>query len=145
MSTFDPDQFMNTQTNESNDTAFVPIPVGEYQAAATKVEAGTAGDKPVLNVTWAITDQAAKDATGLDSPTVRQTIWLDLNGQGGLDNGRGKNVGLGKLREALSQNRPGQPWSPGQIMGQVANIKVTHRNGKEPGEVYAQVAAVAAL
>lgn len=144
-STFDPDMFMNTQTTDANDTQFAPVPIGHYQGAITKVEPRTAGDKPVLEVTWAISDQAARDATGLENPTVRQTIWLDVTPQGGLDNGRGKNVGLGKLRSALGQNTPGQPWSPGMLIGQAAGLEVSHRSGKEPGEVYAQVKAVTAL
>lgn len=145
MSTFNPDQFMNQQTTEANDTNFEPIPVGEYQAAITKIEPREAGGKPVLEVTWAINDQGVKDATGLDNPTARQTIWLDIGASGGLDNSRGKNVGLGKLREALGQNQAGQAWNPGMLNGQVANVKITHRSGKEPGQIFSQVAAVAAL
>jgi hypothetical protein len=145
MSTFDPDLFMNSQTTEANDTTFAPVPVGTYQAAIAKVEPRLANDKPVLEVTWNINDQTARDATGLETPTVRQTIWLDVNASGGLDNGRGKNVGLGKLRAALNQNQAGQPWAPGMLIGQPASIQVTHRNGKEPGQVFAQVGAVTAL
>lgn len=145
-STFDPDTFLNTETNEANDTVFAPIPEGEdYTAAIDKVEPRTAGDKPVLEVTWATTDPRAVEATGMDRPTVRQTIWLDVNEAGGLDTRRGKNVGLGKLRAALNQNTPGAPWRPGMLVGQVAKIKVTHRSGKTPGEVYAGVGAVTAL
>lgn len=144
-SVFDPDMFMNQQTTESSSTVYTPVPEKEYQGVIKEVKAGTAGDKPVLNITWAIDDQEAKDATGLDEPTVRQTIWLDLTPAGGLDMGKGKNVGLGKLREALGQNEPGRPWSPGMLSGQVAQITVKHRAGKEPGEVFADVKAVAAL
>lgn len=143
-STFDPDMFMNQQTADANDTQFVPVPEDDYPAVIKEIKAGTAGDKPVLNITWAIDSEAAREATGLESPTVRQTIWLDLTDQGGLDMGKGKNVGLGKLREALGQNTPGQPWSPGMLSGQVAIIKVEHRAGKSPGEVYAGVKAVTA-
>lgn len=143
-SAFDPDLFMNQQTTEASSTQYVPIPVGEYMAVIKEVKAGTAGDKPVLNVTWKIDDQGVRDETGLEEPSVRQTLWLDLTPGGGLDSGKGKNVGLGKLREALGQNTPGQPWSPGMLVGQVAMVQVGHRSGKEPGEVYADVKAVAA-
>lgn len=145
MSTFDPDSFMNSSTTDANDTRYTPVPEDDYPAAIDKVEAGTAGGKPVLNVTWKITDDRIKAALGMESASVRQTIWLDITEQGGLDGGKGKNVGLGKLRDALGQNTPGKPWSPGMLMGQVAQIKVAHRSGKEPGEVFADVKAVTAL
>lgn len=144
-SAFDPDMFMNTSTTDANDTSYVPVPVGEFRAAITDVKAGTAGDKPVLNLTWTIDDDNVRKETGLEKPTVRQTIWLDLTPQGGLDMGKGKNVGLGKLREALGQNRPGQAWSPGLLNGQVAMVMVAHRSGKNPGEIFADVKAVSAF
>ena len=145
MSTFDPDMFMNTQTSDANDTQYVPVPVGEYNGVIGEVKAGTAGDKPVLNITWGIDDDEVRAATGLDKPTVRQTVWLDLTPQGGLDMGKGKNVGLGKLREALGQNTPGKPWSPGMLNGQVARVQISHRSGKNPGEIFADVKQVTAM
>lgn len=144
-SVFDPDMFMNQQTTDANSTAYVPVPEGEYQAVIKDVKAGTAGDKPVLNLTWGVDDAEVREVTGLEEPTVRQTIWLDLTASGGLDMGKGKNVGLGKLREALGQNQPGQPWAPGMLNGQVAMINVKHRSGKEPGEVFADVKSVSAF
>jgi hypothetical protein len=144
-STFNPDQFLNTQIDGENDTVYVPIPVGDYQASISKIEPRLANDKPVLEVTWQTTDQEAVEATGLDTPTVRQTVWLDLNESGGLDMRRGKNVQLGKLREALDQNHAGVAWAPGMLIGQSAIIKIKHNPGKEPGEIFANVSAVTAL
>jgi len=144
MSTFDPDLFMNTQTTDANDTKFVPIPEGEYPAYVDNIEARRAGDKPVLELKWVINDEGVRAETGLEKPMVRQTIWLDLTEQGGLDSGKGKNIGLGKVREALGQNQSGRPWSPGMLIGANAFVKVGHRAGKEPGEVFADVKAVTA-
>lgn len=144
-SAFDPEMFMNTSTTDANDTQFRPVSEGEYQAAIDTVTPRMAGDKPVLEVKWAVDSDQAREETGMDKPTVKQTIWLDLTPGGGLDSGKGKNVSLGKLREALGQNSPGRPWSPGMLVGQVAMIKVGHRTGSEPGQVFADVKAVAAL
>lgn len=144
-STFDPDMFMNTETTDANDTHFVPVPEGEYPGAVKAVKPRQAGDKPVLEITWSVDDAGVREETGLEEPTVRQTVWLDLTPSGNLDFGKGKNVGLGKLREALGQNVPGQRWSPGMLVGQVGLITISHRSGKEPGEVFADVKAVAAL
>lgn len=144
-SAFDPDLFMNTTTTDANDTTFVPVPAGVYPASIDSVTPRTAGDKPVLEVKWIIDSNEAREATGMEKPSVRQTIWLDVTAQGGLDMGKGKNVGLGKLREALGQNKPGQAWAPGMLVGQVAQVQVGHRSGKEPGEVFADVKQVTAL
>lgn len=144
-STFDPDMFMNTETTDANDTHFVPVPVGEYPGVIKAVKPRTAGDKPVLEVTWGVDDAGVREVTGLEDPTVRQTVWLDLTPSGHLDFGKGKNVQLGKLREALGQNVPGQRWAPGMLVGQPGLISISHRDGKEPGEVFADVKAVAAL
>lgn len=144
-STFDPDMFMNQTTTDANDTSYVPIPEGEFRAVIEEVKARTAGDKPVLEVKWNIDDDTVRAETGMDKPSCRQTVWLDLTAQGGLDMGKGKNVGLGKLRDALGQNAPGKPWMPGMLVGQVAMVKIKHRSGKEPGEIFADVKEVAAL
>lgn len=143
MSTFDADAFMNTQVTGENATKFEPVPQGDYQASIVKLEPRTAGDKPVLEVTWQTTDARAVEATGMETPQIRQTIWLDMTEAGSLDLGRGKNVGLGKLRAALNQNQAGQPWQPGMMIGQSAMVKVTHRPYN--GEIFAQVGAVSAL
>lgn len=144
MSTFDADSFMNSQFEGEMETKYYPIPVADdYVASISKVEPRMAGDKPVLEVTWQTTDPRAVEATGLDTPQVRQTVWLDLTEAGSLDLGRGKNVGLGKLRAAVGQNNAGQPWQAGMLIGQTAKIKITHR--MYLGEAQAQVAAVAAL
>lgn len=144
-STFDPDLFMNQTSQEANDTRYVPVPEGEFRAAITEVKARSAGDKPVLEVTWSIDDDVVRRETGQDKPTCRQTVWLDLTASGGLDFGKGKNIGLGKLREALGQNTPGKPWMPGMLNGGVAMVSIKHRSGKEPGEIFADVKGVTAL
>ena len=76
----------------------------------------------------------------MDEPTARQTIWLDVNEQGGLVFGKNKNVSLGKLRDALGQNT-GAPWSPTHLIGQPATVLIKHRMGSEGG-VFSEVKGV---
>lgn len=79
-------------------------------------------------------------------PSVRQTLWLDTTESGGLDFGKGKNVGLGRLREALGQNAPGKPWAPGMLVGGVAKVKVSHSIDKRDNvTINADVKAVLPL
>lgn len=150
MSMFDPTQFLDQTYSEANDTVLVPIPEGEFIAVADKVEfkqwsskkdTSLAGWKLLIN--WTIDDESVKQAIGRDKATCRQDIMLDMNEAGtGLDMGKGKNVGLGKLRAALGLNSPGQPFSPSMIQGRIGKVLVKHRVDGE--QIYAEVKGVAA-
>lgn len=143
-SVFDPDNFMSTQVTEASSTTYEPIPEGEYNAVIKEVKPrSTESGKVILDVTWSIDDQAVKDKTGLADPTTRQSIFLDLTPSGGLDASRGKNIQLGRLREALGQNENGKPWSPAQLLGNVARVTLKHRMYE--GNIYADVKGVAKL
>lgn len=127
MSSFNPDTFLSTETTEANATSYNPVPEGEMIGAIKAVKPRVLADgRAVFDVTWIVDDEAAREATGMAEPQVRQTIWLDVTESGGLDFGKGKNVGLGKLREAVGQNQSGKPWAPGMLVGQLAKIKVGH-------------------
>lgn len=147
MSAFSPENFMNSSTEEASDTQYVPVPEGEYTAAIAGVTPRTTQTgKALLSVQWKVDDEAAREATGQAEPSVFQTIWLDLKEDGNMDMSRGKNVGLGKLREALGQNAPGKPWSPGMLLGGVAKIKIAHSIDKRDNvSINAEVKAVAKL
>lgn len=127
-SMFNPEAFMNSTISDANSSQYNVTPEGEFKGVISKIEVKTVGadNKPVINVTWKIDDEGVRNETGLSEPIARQTIWLDVTEQGGLDMGKGKNVGLGKLREALGQNQPGKPWMPGMLEGGVALVKIKH-------------------
>lgn len=127
---FDLEAFANTANtlDAPLSTKMLPIPEGEYQAVATKQELRTTNSgKVVLEVTWEIDDQSVREATSREHPTSRQGIFLDITPQGTLDRSQGKNIGLGKLLEALGMNVPGRPFSYADIVGQVAKVHVKHR------------------
>lgn len=147
MSQFDADAFMNSSVADANSTQYTPVPEGEFQASIASVTPrSTTTGKALLNVAWKVDDETVRAETGMAEPTVYQTIWLDVTDSGGLDMSKGKNVGLGKLRDALGQNKPGQPWSPGMLIGQVALIRVGHSIDKRDNvSIQAEVKAVAAL
>jgi hypothetical protein len=147
MSTFDPDSFMNSTTSDANSTAYTPVPEGDHPGHIGEVKPGvTQNGKAYLGVKWVVNSEAARQATGMAEPSVRQTIWLDITESGALDNGKGRNVQLGKLRDALGQNTPGKPWMPGMLVGGAAMIKVKHSIDKRDNvTVQADVAAVTKL
>lgn len=133
MSVFDPSTFLNTQETGALSTSYDPIPDNEYSAfigageEAVKARSTQSGQH-ILDVTWEITDPALAEQLGREKVTVRQSIFLDMTAQGTLDRGKGKNVQLGRLREALNQNDPSRPWSPLSLRGAgPAKIKVTSR------------------
>lgn len=143
MSTFNPDAFMNTAISEANDTKIVPIPEGDHIAAVKEIKGRVAKDRPILDVIWLVDSDEAKQATGMETPQIKQSIFLDFTETGALDMSKGKNVQLGKLRAALGQNVSGKPWMPGHLIGGVAKIKITHRVDGE--DIFADVKTVTAL
>lgn len=133
MGSFDPSLFLNSTFTEANATQSEPIDEGEYNAVPEKVECrqwtSKDGSKSglALDITWAIDDASVKAKLGREKVTVRQGIMLDMNEQGGLDMGKGRNVTLGRLRDALGLNVNGQPFSFNMITGRPAKIKVSQR------------------
>jgi hypothetical protein len=152
MGIFDPSTFLDATINEANSTVSTPCPEGEYAAIAGEpvIRQWTSKDGTksglALDINWEIDGgsySAVKAAVGRDKVFVRQGIMLDTNAQGGLDTGKGMNVGLGKLREAVRLNKAGQPFSFRMLQGQVAKVSVKHRIDGE--QIFADVKAVASL
>lgn len=150
---FDPNSFLEMSTADANSTVSTPVPVGEFIAFIEKVEARSWQGKNdpskagiALDLIWNIDDQNVKTMLERDKVTVKQGIMLDITESGGLDMGKGKNVGLGRLREATGLNTPGQPFSFKMLEGKAAKISVKHRiNDKDTTQVFAEVGAVAKL
>ena len=143
MSNFNAEAFLNTEVEGVGEVDYTPIPEAEYRAVIKGVKADTTPKgSPLLEVIWIIDDQGVRDLIGMDEPTVRHTVWLDINEQGALEFGKNKNIALNRLREALGQN-DGKPWSAAQMLGQVATINLKHRLGDQ-GQVFADVKGVRA-
>jgi hypothetical protein len=152
---FDPNTFLDMTVQESNSTVTTPVPIGEFIAVIEDVKAREwkKKDDPsvagmALDVVWNIDDANVKQLLERDKVAIKQGIMLDLTPEGGLDMGKGKNVGLGRLREALDLNQAGQPFGFKMLVGRAAKVKVTHRIEQKPGEeakIYAEVGAVAKI
>jgi hypothetical protein len=149
---FNPEAFMNASIEGALDTKVTPCPVGEFHAISMKVEPKSGeiskGDRigetwAMLEVTWEINDEEAKRVTGREIVRSKQAVMLDLTPEGMLDLGKGKNVRLGKLRDALGQNDPSVSWSPTMLLGQSAVVVVGHRpDPKDSSIVYDEVTGV---
>jgi hypothetical protein len=149
MSQFDPQAFLDTQTNESNDTRVIPCPVGEWAADIDSVDVKSAVSQKTgepwtkLNVKWKITNTEANTIADRDPIFVTQGVMLEITEAGGLDMGKGKNVQLGRLREAVGLNSPGAPFSFRMLIGRSAKVKVDHREYE--GNMFDEVKGVIKL
>lgn len=140
---FNADAFMATEVEQELETEFTPIPERDYPALVKEVKPSvTPNGSPKMDIHWIIDDQSVRDLLGHDEPIAKQNVWLDFNAAGALEFGKNKNIGLGKLREALGQN-DGKPWKPTDLLGKVATVSVKHRLGEEGG-IFAYVSAVRA-
>lgn len=136
MSVFNPDTFMDSTITEPNSTKVEAVPPGEYRATIDETikpprsVTGKDGTEYIFfEVMWNIDDQGLKDKLGRDKLQVRQSIRLDITDDGALDTGKGKNVGLGRLREALGMNDG--PFNPRALAGAgPALISVNYQKGQ---------------
>jgi hypothetical protein len=148
---FDPSVYLDAEVRESNTTQFIPVPEGEYTAVLTgtpEIRQWTSRKDPsksglVLDLTWQIDDATVAAELGRDNVTCRQSVMLDLNSAGGIDTSKGRNVNLGRLREAVGLNEPGKPFAFRMLSGQVARVRVAHRTDGE--QIFAEVKAVTKL
>lgn len=143
--TFNPQEFMNASVEGANDTHYVPIPEGEYPAVIDALSEPAFTDKGniYIHVTWSIDSEPLRKQMDREKVTIRQTIWLDLDKEGKLDRGKGKNVPLGRLREAVGMN--GATFKFPSLVGLVARIKVSQRLDKDSGEIFNDVKATTKL
>lgn len=148
--TFDPSAFLDATVTGANSTEFVPVPEGEYTAVAGEptFRQNTGRKDPSktytsMDIVWEIDDPALKETLKRDKVTVKQGMLLDLTSAGGIDMSEGKNVDLGRVRKALNLNDPKRAFSPRQITGGVARVKVSHRVAD--GVIYAEVKGVSPL
>lgn len=148
MGTFDPQQFLDTNITDANSTQFIPIPEGDYNMISTDVQVrpwnsrdGTSSGL-ALDIKYEVDDAGVKELLGRDKVTVKQGIMLDLNAGGGISTEKGRNVQLGRLREAMDLNKPGEPFNFRMLAGRVVKGHIKSRVADD-GQIYNDVTAVA--
>lgn len=148
---FNAEQFMQSTYNEANSTRLKPVPPGEYVGVIEPIDAKnfSSGISQKTGEPWArldvyieCADQRIQDACGVPSRRIKAGIMLDMTPSGGLDMSEGKNITLGRLREAVGLNKPGQPFSFPQLGGKLVKISVQHRpDPKDASIIYEDVKA----
>lgn len=152
-SAFDPKLLLDAQQTEANSTIRVPIPAREHKAVIANVDIASGNkdgrDWTRLDVSFDIDDPQLKEELGRAKLTISQGIMLDFTEGGGLDYSKGRNVVLGRLREAVGLNVPGAPFSFRMLVGKPLKIVVSHapstRPGAQAGDVFENVAAFVKL
>ncbi len=150
LSAFDSDSFLETTFEGSMSTQFLIPPAqdwpGTISKLSTKKFVTNDGDRAILEIQWTIEHP---DCHGGKKCFAKQACWLDFkfeNNMPILDFSEGNNVSLGQLREALGQNKEKGKWSPGMLLNNSANIRISHRPDKnDPEIVYAEVKKVSSL
>jgi hypothetical protein len=148
---FDAEAFQNAIFTEANSTTMVPWPAGTYVGTIKKAEVrsgtvqkqGNNYGKP-----WAgLSVQVEVDKSFLPegaSPVASGMVMLDLTDAGGLDTSKGRNIGLGRLREAAGLNSPGQAFQFGMLEGKTVKVSTGHRvDQNDPNIQYTEVKAFA--
>lgn len=149
---FSLDAFQGGTYEGKGDTRRVRVEPKEYPAQIV----GPFGEKSklrteqgylILDVVWQPDDEEQRQALGLEKlPTVRQSIFLDLTPNGGLDMGQLKNGDLNRLRDAIGLNEDGKAWKFSDFVGRPARIKVVHKPNKDDAEnPYQNVTAVSKM
>lgn len=148
---FNPQDFLDASVTDAMDTKITPCPQGEFTGVIEKIlpEQWKNGDGTKtgikLSITWIVEDQGVKDFLQRDTVTVRQQIFLDVSEDGRLETGPQKNVGLGRLREAVGLNVAGQPFTFSMLPGRMAKIVIKHReNPNDADTPFAEVQKVGA-
>lgn len=148
MSTFDPSTFEETVVEQSSETKMTPIPAGEYTAyvgdtLSWREYQGRQICVAPLLIADMPEDVAETLGLGDRQPQIGYDMWLDTNEAGALEFGANKNVALGRLREALGQNRSGEPWSFKMLKG-AGPLRVTIEPDKKNPDMYSRVTKITA-
>ena len=145
---FNIETFLDQNITGQMDTKVIPVPPGEYRAVVKEIKPRQwkSKDDPTLSgvaldIIWVLDAPEVAETLGRKELQVKQGIMLDIDDKGQIIVEKGKNIGLGRLREALNMNDPKKPFSFSSIPGQMAKVLVTHRIAGE--DIFAEVKSVA--
>lgn len=144
---FDVDEFIgSTKVEGGFSTQVAQCPEGTYRMQISSRDQWKGnivntqrGEQRVLRIPFKVLDDAVKAELERDTVLVSKDFWLDLDESGALDTSKGKNIDLGRLREALGQNEQAD-WTFDSLPDQLVMGKVVHRADKnDPEKKYAEV------
>lgn len=153
MAKFNADSFLNQTVEAKLSVKRIPMPEDDHdglQVRELEIKSGTVkeGDNAGkvwvrLNVKMVNTDPNVAEEMKLSGdaePTIYWNEFLDLDDDGNLDVADGKNIKLGKLRQALGQNTD-EGWTMNDMKGATCGGRVKHKFNAE-GDAYAVLTTV---
>lgn len=139
-SNFDPESYLDATLSEPTEKR-PPLPAGTYAATLGEPKSRT----------WQSRD-GTKSGVAIDVPveiqhddgphTIRDSIMLDMNEDGSIDNAPGANRRLRMYREATGLNEKGQAFSMRMLQGRTVKVSITHEPSKDGTEMYERVGLV---
>ena len=140
MSMFDPNAFLDLEITEAFERR-PALPVRDYPTLIQEVTARQWTSKDKYNDNGTLKSGVAYDLTlvvqvhldikeqiGLktDTLTIKDSVMVDLNANGGLDTSPGANRQLRNYREALDMNKPGQAFRAREMAGRMVLLRIKH-------------------
>jgi hypothetical protein len=148
-STFDAANFLDNKVEGESETRYTPIPEDDYVAMISDdaLVLREINDSPAVDVIYVIDAPELAEQMQMERISVRQTLFLDIDADGTLAFGPNQNVKLGKLRDALGQNKASQKWNFRMMEGAgPVKIRVGKRPDKnDPTVIYNDVKAVTSM
>jgi hypothetical protein len=138
---------LEQEVSDPNSTQFEQCPEGEYLARLddfelkaaewTDKQTGEPRSAPTLRITWHILDEGIKAQLQMDPVRVQQDLFLDVDeGTGALSTDKNKNIMLGRIRQAVGLNEPGQAFSLPMLKGSSpATVRVAHQPDRNNPEI----------
>lgn len=150
-SAFSPDIFLQTNYQETTSTVASLLPKDTYvgiikDLVPRQVQGTKDTTKWYLFMDFNVeigTPAALKEELGRDISKIRHSVGVELiEGSNAIDMGKGKNVQLGRIRDAAGQNVSGQAWAPGMLNGAMVKVDVTQEpSDKDPLIKYNRIAS----
>ena len=140
MSMFDPNAFLDLEITEAFERR-PALPVRDYPTLIQEVTARQWTSKDKYNDNGTLKSGVAYDLTlvvqvpldikeqiGLktDTLTIKDSVMVDLNANGGLGTSPGANRQLRNYREALDMNKPGQAFRAREMAGRMVLLRIKH-------------------
>lgn len=153
-SAFDVDAFVNSSTEQPLPTRMMPVPVGEFLAVVSShdkwidirsITEGKMAGRVIVDIYFDILDDSVKATMGMETVRLRESFFLDMTPDGRLDWGPNKNVKLGRLREAVGQNKAGIPFGNLKGAGPVRISVIQEPDEKDASIIYNRIKAITSI
>lgn len=154
---FDPNAFLDLPIEEAFERRN-PLPAKDYVAVINEVtvrqwqskdkysEDGTLKSGIAYDIAMSLQipeDLRVSLGYEKDSLSIKDSIMVDLNAQGGLDTAKGKNGAMRAYREALDMNKAGEVFRPRLMAGRMLLVRIKHEEYQ--GNIQERVGGVAKL